>query len=117
MSDWGAGRDPGEPVEPRARRVRREPSEPAPVGGPEDGAPSGVDPVGVAAVVVGLLGIVVFGILAALVAGILGAIAGGRARESGRSYDLAYLAFLLAAVDGVVWLVLHFLFDIPIQVG
>jgi hypothetical protein len=84
---------------------------------PEDPAAAGPDLVGVVAVGAGFLGIVVFGIVLALVAGIAGAIAGQRAREAGRSPELAYLAFILAAVDGVVWLVLHLLFEIPIQVG
>ena len=137
MSEWGAGREP-DPLQPPRRPGDRapdpaprlpaapEPRLPAEPGlPPDDLAPDnlapetsgGIDPLSVAAVVVGLLGIVVFGILAALIAGILGSIAGQRAREAGRSLELAYLAFILAAVDGVVWLVLHLLFDIAIQVG
>jgi hypothetical protein len=77
----------------------------------------GPDPVGVVAVTAGFVGIVFFGILMTLVAGILGAIAGQRARAAGRSFELAYLAFGLSAVDGIVWLVLHMLFDVPITVG
>lgn len=147
MSEWGAGREPDPLQPPRRPadrapdpaprlpaapepRLPAEPGLPLDDQAPDDLAPDdlahddlapetsgGIDPLGVAAVVVGLLGIVVFGILAALIAGILGSIAGQRAREAGRSLELAYLAFILAAVDGVVWLVLHLLFDIAIQVG
>lgn len=126
-SDWGAGRDPSEPSDesqPQRPREDREstddmapPRFPRTVGGPDDGAPVGLDPVAVLAVGVGLLGIVVFGIVAAIASGILGAIAGQRARESGRSFDLPYLAFALAALDGVVWIALHVLFEISYTVG
>ena len=58
-----------------------------------------------------------FGILAALLAGFLGAWAGQRARDAGRSMQLAYLAIALACVDGIVWLVLQFLFELPEQIG
>lgn len=79
--------------------------------------PTGHDPVGVAAVIVGLVGIVVFGAFFALVAGVLGAVAGQRARESGRSFELAYLAFGLAALDGIVWIALHLMFELPFVLG
>lgn len=57
------------------------------------------------------------GIVMAIVAGVLGAVAGQRAREARRSYDAAFLAFGLAALDGVVWIVLHFLFELPFFAG
>lgn len=104
---------------------------PPPVPGPDDREPewstafpdparprpTGQDPVAVIAVGAGFLGIVFFGILAAVVAGVLGAVAGQRARESGRSFELPYLAFGLAFVDGVVWLVMQTLFEVPIWIG
>ena len=75
------------------------------------------DPVGVVAVVLGFVGIVVFGIALGIVTAIVGSIAGQRAREQGRSLELAYLAMLLAAVDGAVWIVMQILFPVPIVVG
>ncbi len=97
-----------------------------PVPGASEGAPGGgdpvaprppADPVGVVAVGLGFLGIVVFGIGLGVLAAILGALAGQRARERGGSFELAYLALLLALVDGVVWLVMQKLFQLPIFVG
>lgn len=79
--------------------------------------PTPVDPVGAAAVATGLLGIVVAGIVLAILTGVLAAIAGGRAREQRRSFDLAWAGFGLAILDGVVWIVLHYLFDLPLVVG
>lgn len=75
------------------------------------------DPVGYVAVGLGFLGIVVFGIGLGVLAAILGGLAGQRARERGGSFELAYLALLLAVVDGVVWLVMQKLFQLPIVVG
>jgi hypothetical protein len=75
------------------------------------------DPVGVLALVCGFVGIVVCGIVLAIVTAIIGGMAGQRAREHGRSLETAYLALLLAGVDGVVWIVMHILFDIPLAVG
>lgn len=75
------------------------------------------DPVAVTAVALGFVGIVFFGILMTVVVGILGAFAGQRAREDGRSFELAYLAFLLAGVDGVVWIAMQLVFEVPIFVG
>lgn len=107
MSEW---RDLPPPPDPDQPGWDPDPDlEPEPSGG--------VDPVGVLAVGIGLVGIVFLGIVLALVAGVVGAIAGQRARESGRSVELAYLAFLLAAVDGVVWIALHYLFNLPIEAG
>ena len=82
-----------------------------------EAAPTPADPVGVLALVSGFVGIVVCGIVFAIVTAILAGSAGQRAREAGRSYETAYLAMALAGVDGVVWIVLHILFDIPLAVG
>ena len=79
--------------------------------------PTPTDPVGVLAVVLGFLGIVVCGIVLAIVTAIVAGSAGQRAREAGRSYDTAYLALLLSGVDGIVWIVLHIMFDIPLAIG
>ena len=76
-----------------------------------------VDPLGVFAVGAGFVGIVLFGILMALLAALLGAVAGQRARDAGRSMELAYLALILSAVDGVVWLAMQALFEVPIWIG
>jgi membrane glycosyltransferase len=76
-----------------------------------------VDPVAAAAVVSGLIGIVVFGLLLALVTGVLASWAGQRARADGRSMDNATIALGLAVLDGVVWLVLHFVFDLSFVAG
>ena len=83
----------------------------------DEAAPEGYDTVAVVAVAVGIVGLVVFGLALAIVAGVLGATAGQRARESGRSFRPAYLAFALAVADGVVWIVLHLLFELPVQFG
>lgn len=77
----------------------------------------GTDPIGVVAIVLGCIGIVTFGMVLALVTAVLGGITGQRAREARRSMDNAYLALGLAAVDGVVWIVLHLLFDLPFYAG
>jgi hypothetical protein len=95
---------------------------------PPDGAPapSGEDyppptdtgdPLGVTAIVIGCIGILVAGVLLAIVTAVLAAAAGRQAREAGRSMENAYIAFVLAAVDGVVWLVLHMLIDLPFIAG
>lgn len=83
----------------------------------DEPAEHGGDPLGVAAIVVGCIGILVAGIGLAIVTAVLAAIAGSRARAAGRSLDNAYIAFALAAVDGVVWLVLHVLFDLTFVAG
>lgn len=78
---------------------------------------AGGDPLGVTAIVVGCLGILVAGVVLAIVTAVLAAVAGSQARAAGRSLDNAYIAFVLAFVDGVVWLVLHFAFDLRFLVG
>ena len=93
------------------------PAEPgAPVGDYPEPTATG-DPLGVTAIVVGCIGLVVFGIVLAIVTAVLAAIAGSQARARGRSLENAYIALVLAGVDGVVWLVLHMLFDLSFIAG
>ena len=86
-------------------------------GYPEPQASGESDPVGVAAIVSGCIGLVVFGIVFAILTAFLAGIAGQRARERRTSTENAYIAFGLAALDGVVWLVLHMLFDLSFIAG
>ncbi len=79
--------------------------------------PDTSDPLGVTAIIFGCVGIVFAGIVLAIVTGVLAAIAGARARAAGKSLENAYIAFGLAAVDGVVWLVLHMIFDLNFLAG
>lgn len=90
--------------------------------GPDGGYPqtperAAGDPLGVAAIIVGCIGIVVLGIFLAIVTAVLASLAGSRAREQGRSQDNAYIAFGLAAVDGIVWIVLQMAFSLPFTTG
>lgn len=82
-----------------------------------DEAPQPADPVGVAAIVVGCIGLVVFGIVLALVTALLAGIAGQRAQERRTSFENAYIGFVLAALDGIVWIVLHLAFDLQFVAG
>jgi hypothetical protein len=84
-----------------------------------DPAPAGAasDPLGTVAIVFGCIGIVFAGVVMAIVAALLASFAGSTARAAGRSLENAYIAFALAAVDGVVWLVLHMFFDIGFLFG
>jgi len=75
------------------------------------------DPLGTAAIAFGCVGIVVAGIFFAIVTAVLAASAGASARAEGRSLENAYIGLALSGVDGVIWLVLHFLFDIPFLLG
>lgn len=84
---------------------------------PDAVAPESADPVAVTAVVLGFIGIVFFGIVMAIVVAIMAAFAGQRAREARRSYDLPFLAFGLAGIDGAVWIVMQLLFEVPILIG
>jgi hypothetical protein len=86
-------------------------------GDPDRPEPEGQDPVGIAAVVCGYVGVVLFGLLLAVLTAILGAWAGQRARDAGRNLQQAYLALLFAAVDGVVWIALHLVFELPFWLG
>jgi hypothetical protein len=85
-------------------------------GYPEPEPPEG-DPIGIAAIIVGCIGLVVLGIVLALVTAFLAGIAGQRARERRTSMENAYIAFALAGLDGVVWLILHMLFDLSFLAG
>jgi hypothetical protein len=75
------------------------------------------DPLAVVAIVLGCIGLVVFGIVLAIVTAVLAGMAGQRARDAGRSLENAYIAFALAGLDGVVWLVLHMIFDLKFVAG
>jgi hypothetical protein len=75
------------------------------------------DPLGVAAIVVGCIGLVVFGIVLSIVTAVLAGMAGQRAREQRRSLENAYIAFGLAALDGAVWIILHLIFDLKFVAG
>lgn len=88
-----------------------------PDGYPEPEAHTGSDPVGIAAIVVGCIGLVVFGIVLAIVTAVLAGIAGQHARERRTSFENAYIGLVLAALDGVVWLVLHMIFDLKFVAG
>jgi ABC-type phosphate transport system permease subunit len=86
---------------------------------PDDGdvAPPGPDYLGVTAIVMGCLGIVFFGLFLAVPVAILSAMAGTKAKAEGRSLENATIGFVLAAVDGVVWVVLHLLLDFKVWAG
>jgi len=86
-------------------------------GYPDPESAGGSDPVAVVAIVVGCIGLVVFGIGLAIVTAFLAGIAGQRARERRTSPENAYIAFGLAALDGIVWIVLHILFDLKFVAG
>ncbi len=83
----------------------------------EDEAKAAADPLGVVAIVVGCIGLLVLGLVLTLVTAMLAAIAGQKAREERRSPENAYIAFGLAALDGVVWIVLHLVFDLKFAAG
>jgi hypothetical protein len=82
---------------------------------PVERAPS--DPVGIAAIVVGCLGLLVFGVVLAIVTAVLAGIAGQRARERRTSLENAYIAFALAGLDGIVWIALHMIFGLRFLAG
>lgn len=118
---FGAGPVPSNPV---VNRPSHKPRQPEPV--PDwlksdpyaDKPTAGRDPVAVAAVAIGFAGIVLFGVVLGIVAVITGALAGQRARESGRTYELPYLAMGLGVVDIVVWYVLRLVLgELPIWIG
>jgi hypothetical protein len=75
------------------------------------------DPLGVLAIVLGCIGLVTFGFVLCIVTAVVASAAGQAARRDGRSLDNAYIAFALAALDGVVFLVLHYLFELPAFAG
>jgi hypothetical protein len=85
---------------------------------PEPDNPAAVsDPLGIAAIVVGCIGLVVFGLVLAIVTALLAGTAGQRARERRSSYENAVIGLILAALDGVVWIVLHLAFDLKFAAG
>ena len=75
------------------------------------------DPLGIAAIVLGCVGIVVLGFVLAIVTALVAAEAGRRAREAGRSMENAYIGFALAVLDAVLFLVLHYQFKLPAFAG
>ena len=75
------------------------------------------DPLGVFAIVVGCIGLVTFGFVLAIVTAIVAGEAGRRARSARRSMENAYIAFALAVLDAVVFLVLHYMFRLPAFAG
>jgi hypothetical protein len=75
------------------------------------------DPLGVFAIVLGCVGIVVAGFVLSIVTAVVATAAGQRAREERRSAENAYIAFALAVVDAVVFLVLHYQFNLPAMAG
>lgn len=75
------------------------------------------DPLGVLAIIIGCIGIVTFGFVLAIVTAVVATAAGQQAMKHRRSLDNAYIAFGLAAVDAVVFLVLHYLFKLPAFAG
>jgi hypothetical protein len=81
------------------------------------GSVATTDSLGVIAIVFGCIGIVFAGIVLAIVTAVLASVAGSQARAAGRSLENAYIAFGLAVVDGVVWLVLHMLLEMPFLLG
>lgn len=75
------------------------------------------DPLGVIAIVLGCIGLVTFGFVLAIVTAVVAAEAGRRASAARRSTDNAYIAFALAVLDAVVFLVLHYIFRLPAFAG
>lgn len=107
MSEWRDLPPPPDPDEPGwAGDVS---ISPAPTSNP--------DHAGIAAIVLGCVGIVVLGLFLVVPVALLAALSGARAREQGRPLDNATIAFVLAAVDGVVWVALHLLIDFPTWAG
>jgi hypothetical protein len=82
-----------------------------------DEAPPIKDPLGILAIILGCIGLVTFGFVLAIVTAIVASAAGQQAMKQRRSLDNAYIAFVLAALDGVVFIVLHYLFRLPAFAG
>jgi hypothetical protein len=89
---------------PRADNSGIEPAKPA-------------DPLGVIAIVAGCVGLVTFGFVLAIVTAVLATAAGQQAVKQRHSLENAYIAFGLAVLDAVVFLVLHYLFKLPAFAG
>jgi hypothetical protein len=75
------------------------------------------DPLGVLAIVLGCIGLLTFGFVLAIVTAVVATVAGQRALAAQRSLENAYIAFGLAVLDGVVFIVLHYLFHLPAFAG
>jgi hypothetical protein len=75
------------------------------------------DPLGTAAIILGCIGIVAFGFVLTVVTAVVATAAGQRARAEGRSPENAYIGFGLAVLDAVVFIVVHYLFDLPAFAG
>ena len=75
------------------------------------------DPLGVFAIVLGCIGLLTFGFVLAIVTAVVASAAGQQAVKQRRSLENAYIAFGLAALDAVVFLVLHYLFRLPAFAG
>jgi hypothetical protein len=75
------------------------------------------DPLGMTAIVLGCIGIVTLGFVLAIITAIVATVAGQRARAEKRSLENAYIGFMLAALDGVVWIVLHKFFELNVYFG
>jgi len=75
------------------------------------------DPLGVFAIVLGCIGLVTFGFVLCIVTAVVATAAGQRARREGRSLENAYITFVLAGVDGFVFLALHYMFNLPAFAG
>lgn len=75
------------------------------------------DPLGVFAIVLGCIGLVTFGFVLAIVTAVVATVAGQRALRERRSPENAYIAFGLAALDALVWIVLHLVFELPAFAG
>lgn len=89
----------------------------APDTGDHSAAGAGSDRVGVGAIVAGCIGLVAFGLVLSIVTALLAVVAGQRARAARRSLENAYIALGLAALDGVVWIALHLMFDLRFAAG
>lgn len=84
---------------------------------PDEGERAPGDPLGIIAIVLGCIGLVTFGFVLAIVTAVVASWAGQRAREERRSLENAYIAFFLAALDAIVFLVLHYLIHLPAFAG
>jgi hypothetical protein len=83
--------------------------------GGEQGKPA--DPLGMIAIVIGCIGLVTLGFVLAIVTAVVATAAGQQAVKQRRSLENAYIAFALAALDAVVFLVLHYAFKLPAFAG
>jgi riboflavin transporter FmnP len=75
------------------------------------------DPLGMIAIILGCIGLVTFGFVLAIVTAIVATAAGQQAIKQRRSLENAYIAFVLAVLDAIVFLVLHYMFHLPAFAG